>query len=180
MDTTNWEKIAVRGEGSSSRDSHSCVVIKDKMYIIGGLSCEAETNDVFEFDLTQEVWSKWPSEAVEEMKPRESHVSWSFEDRYVFVHGGTSEENLPMEESFICVLDVDKQELRRIENWENQGVGPCERESHSCSKMGDYWYFYGGRPVGTAAEDGAGAKVGGGKSVNSTGFDMGGKVPCGG
>ena len=53
------------------------------MYVIGGLSNDEETNDIFEFNMTQLRWSKWPADSVLDMTKRESHACINVDDQFL-------------------------------------------------------------------------------------------------
>lgn len=62
MTTYKWELVKTKGKSPAGRHSHSAVVVKDIMYIIGGTTSqdlflkEDSLNDIYMLDLKQLEW----------------------------------------------------------------------------------------------------------------------------
>lgn len=81
-----WEKLPQTKLKPKGRDSHSCVVIDNKMLFFGGRNINEVTNEVWVFDTTSQKFHKL-NIAGDVPCPRESHSSVLLQDMMV-VFGG--------------------------------------------------------------------------------------------
>ena len=90
-DLFKWKKICV--DAPKSRDSHTCVSIRDKeILMFGGSQDSISNNDLYKYSLSQKVWTKL--ESIGDIpSPREGHIALMFENDKMLVHGGINEES---------------------------------------------------------------------------------------
>ena len=88
LKTFHWIQPDVRGPVPKGRARHSAVIYEDKLFIIGGLSGEANTilDDICYLDLKTWTWSKTWS-----FIPRFDHSTWVHGSR-LFLFGGLGPE----------------------------------------------------------------------------------------
>lgn len=115
-ETKIWYKIDVgNGIQPNSRESHTCILLQDYIYIFGGqgnTNKKKETyyNDLFRLKISFEnevktgVWEKLKPKNNRLPSPRTSHSIIGYKNRYLIVVGGegyASESEGPNEEVFI-------------------------------------------------------------------------------
>ena len=71
--------------GPSRRFGYVSVVHNNKFVLFGGFDGARWLNDMFEFDLNTNVWSK--VEAKGNLPSVRSCPAWAKDDRYVYIHG---------------------------------------------------------------------------------------------
>ena len=77
----------------------------------------------------------------EYFEPRESHISFSYLDRFIIVHGGIMESNTKQP---IVVIDTREHYCFTLPKSRVTGYVPPVLESHSVAQTGSNYYIYGG------------------------------------
>jgi len=88
LETCNWKTITPKGQVMpQSRDSHCAVVYQGKMYILGGGDGKNRLNDMYEYDIASETWTK-VFYLGEVNAARAGHVACQFNDKLIIFGGG--------------------------------------------------------------------------------------------
>ena len=122
--------------GPSRRFGYVSVVHDNKFVLFGGFDGARWLNDMFEFDLQTNIWSK--VEAKGTLPSVRSCPAWAKDDRYVYIHGGYDGVERKAD-FFACDLSTY--------TWTElpcKGVAPSPRYFHSCCIHGNKLYTYGG------------------------------------
>ncbi|KFV67325.1 Leucine-zipper-like transcriptional regulator 1, partial [Dryobates pubescens] len=122
---TCWEEIEQSGEIPPSCCNFPVAVCKDKMFVFSGQSGAKITNNLFQFEFKEKIWTRIPTEHLLRGSPpppqrRYGHTMVAF-DRHLYVFGGAADNTLPNE---LHCYDVDSQ------TWEVIQPSPDRREQH--------------------------------------------------
>ena len=139
LESWDWTKLDSINKVPSPRDSHSCIVYSNKLYIFGGSSGNDSKNDMYEYDLSANSWKKL-EERGNVPSPREGHSACLLDNRYMVIYGGWNGE-----ETFDnCYLfDIPQKTWILVERM--LGIKPTPRESQSCCMVRRDMYFFGGQ-----------------------------------
>uniref|UniRef100_A0A4X2M4J1 Leucine zipper like post translational regulator 1 n=1 Tax=Vombatus ursinus TaxID=29139 RepID=A0A4X2M4J1_VOMUR len=107
---TCWEEIEQSGEIPPSCCNFPVAVCRDKMFVFSGQSGAKITNNLFQFEFRDKVWTRIPTEHLLRGSPpppqrRYGHTMVAF-DRHLYVFGGAADNTLPNE---LHCYDVDFQ-----------------------------------------------------------------------
>uniref|UniRef100_A0A8C4TKH6 Leucine zipper like post translational regulator 1 n=1 Tax=Erpetoichthys calabaricus TaxID=27687 RepID=A0A8C4TKH6_ERPCA len=107
---TSWEEIEQSGEIPPSCCNFPVAVCRDKMFVFSGQSGAKITNNLFQFEFKEKVWTRIPTEHLLRGSPpppqrRYGHTMVAF-DRHLYVFGGAADNTLPNE---LHCYDVDSQ-----------------------------------------------------------------------
>jgi N-acetylneuraminic acid mutarotase len=139
MENWDWTKLESVNKAPNSRDSHSCIVYQNKLYLFGGSGGNDSKNDMFEYDLAASTWKRIEARG-DAPSPREGHAACLFDEKYMVIYGGWNGE-----ETFNnCYLfDIPQRTWILVERM--IGTGPTPRESQSCCMVRRDMYFFGGQ-----------------------------------
>ncbi|NXP43606.1 LZTR1 regulator, partial [Heliornis fulica] len=126
---TCWEEIEQSGEIPPSCCNFPVAVCKDKMFVFSGQSGAKITNNLFQFEFKEKIWTRIPTEHLLRGSPpppqrRYGHTMVAF-DRHLYVFGGAADNTLPNE---LHCYDVDSQTWEVIQpspDSEMEGEIPC-------------------------------------------------------
>ena len=88
--------------GPSRRFGYVSVVHNNKFVLFGGFDGARWLNDMFEFDLNTNVWSK--VEAKGNLPSVRSCPAWAKDDRYVYIHGVSESYTFGGQYSMQCIM----------------------------------------------------------------------------
>ncbi|XP_053557629.1 leucine-zipper-like transcriptional regulator 1 isoform X2 [Bombina bombina] len=113
---TCWEEIEQSGEIPPSCCNFPVAVCRDKMFVFSGQSGAKITNNLFQFEFSEKVWTRIPTEHLLRGSPpppqrRYGHTMVAF-DRHLYVFGGAADNTLPNE---LHCYDVDSQSWEVIQ-----------------------------------------------------------------
>lgn len=91
LENWDWTKLEAVNKSPSPRDSQSCVIHNEKMYMFGGSNGNDSKNDMFEYDLTLNSWKKVEVKG-DIPSPREGHSACMFDNKYMIIYGGWNGE----------------------------------------------------------------------------------------
>jgi len=139
LENWDWTKLEPVNKAPNSRDSHSCIVHNNKLYIFGGSGGSDSKNDMYEYDLAASTWKRLDVKG-DVPSPREGHAACLFDEKYMVIYGGWNGE-----ETFNnCYLfDIPQKTWILVERM--LGQGPTPRESQSCCMVRRDMYFFGGQ-----------------------------------
>uniref|UniRef100_A0A8V5H334 Uncharacterized protein n=1 Tax=Melopsittacus undulatus TaxID=13146 RepID=A0A8V5H334_MELUD len=122
---TCWEEIEQSGEIPPSCCNFPVAVCKDKMFVFSGQSGAKITNNLFQFEFKEKIWTRIPTEHLLRGSPpppqrRYGHTMVAF-DRHLYVFGGAADNTLPNE---LHCYDVDSQTWEVIQPSPDSEVKP--------------------------------------------------------
>ncbi|NXD99091.1 LZTR1 regulator, partial [Chaetorhynchus papuensis] len=122
---TCWEEIEQSGEIPPSCCNFPVAVCKDKMFVFSGQSGAKITNNLFQFEFKEKIWTRIPTEHLLRGSPpppqrRYGHTMVAF-DRHLYVFGGAADNTLPNE---LHCYDVDSQTWEVIQPSPDSEVEP--------------------------------------------------------
>uniref|UniRef100_A0A8D2QR70 Leucine zipper like transcription regulator 1 n=1 Tax=Zosterops lateralis melanops TaxID=1220523 RepID=A0A8D2QR70_ZOSLA len=125
---TCWEEIEQSGEIPPSCCNFPVAVCKDKMFVFSGQSGAKITNNLFQFEFKEKIWTRIPTEHLLRGSPpppqrRYGHTMVAF-DRHLYVFGGAADNTLPNE---LHCYDVDSQTWEVIQPSPDSEVKPSNR-----------------------------------------------------
>ncbi|NWS80912.1 LZTR1 regulator, partial [Toxostoma redivivum] len=137
---TCWEEIEQSGEIPPSCCNFPVAVCKDKMFVFSGQSGAKITNNLFQFEFKEKIWTRIPTEHLLRGSPpppqrRYGHTMVAF-DRHLYVFGGAADNTLPNE---LHCYDVDSQTWEVIQpspDSEVQSYRFSQHSSASSSSLG--------------------------------------------
>ncbi|OXB72275.1 UNVERIFIED_CONTAM: hypothetical protein H355_003808 [Colinus virginianus] len=141
---TCWEEIEQSGEIPPSCCNFPVAVCKDKMFVFSGQSGAKITNNLFQFEFKEKIWTRIPTEHLLRGSPpppqrRYGHTMVAF-DRHLFVFGGAADNTLPNE---LHCYDVDSQTWEVIQPSPDSEL-PSGRLFHAAAVISDAMYIFGG------------------------------------
>ncbi|KAJ7421518.1 leucine-zipper-like transcriptional regulator 1 isoform X1 [Pitangus sulphuratus] len=159
---TCWEEIEQSGEIPPSCCNFPVAVCKDKMFVFSGQSGAKITNNLFQFEFKEKIWTRIPTEHLLRGSPpppqrRYGHTMVAF-DRHLYVFGGAADNTLPNE---LHCYDVDSQTWEVIQpspdsewmpggkisssvRFEGDDQLPSGRLFHAAAVISDAMYIFGG------------------------------------
>ncbi|XP_072455814.1 leucine-zipper-like transcriptional regulator 1 isoform X1 [Notamacropus eugenii] len=141
---TCWEEIEQSGEIPPSCCNFPVAVCRDKMFVFSGQSGAKITNNLFQFEFRDKVWTRIPTEHLLRGSPpppqrRYGHTMVAF-DRHLYVFGGAADNTLPNE---LHCYDVDFQTWEVIQPSPDSEL-PSGRLFHAAAVISDAMYIFGG------------------------------------
>uniref|UniRef100_A0A8C3L1D0 Leucine zipper like transcription regulator 1 n=1 Tax=Chrysolophus pictus TaxID=9089 RepID=A0A8C3L1D0_CHRPC len=136
---TCWEEIEQSGEIPPSCCNFPVAVCKDKMFVFSGQSGAKITNNLFQFEFKEKIWTRIPTEHLLRGSPpppqrRYGHTMVAF-DRHLYVFGGAADNTLPNE---LHCYDVDSQTWEVIQPSPDSEVKPSAFLSTQMSNFSCY------------------------------------------
>ncbi|CAI5777966.1 leucine-zipper-like transcriptional regulator 1 isoform X1 [Podarcis raffonei] len=143
-DLTCWEEIKQTGEIPPSCCNFPVAVCKEKMFVFSGQSGAKITNNLFQFEFKEKIWTRIPTEHLLRGSPpppqrRYGHTMVAF-DRHLYVFGGAADNTLPNE---LHCYDVDSQTWEVIQPSPDSEL-PTGRLFHAAAVICDAMYIFGG------------------------------------
>lgn len=142
----DWTKLESLNKSPGPRDSHSCTLFQNKMYLFGGSFGNDSKNDLFEYDLIGNSWKKLDVKG-DVPSPREGHLACILEEKYIVIYGGWNVESTYDD----CYL-FDIATKTWIKITKKSGTEPSPRESQSGCMIKNYIYLFGGQGNSTLKE----------------------------
>nr|XP_013052098.1 leucine-zipper-like transcriptional regulator 1 isoform X2 [Anser cygnoides] len=141
---TCWEEIEQSGEIPPSCCNFPVAVCKDKMFVFSGQSGAKITNNLFQFEFKEKIWTRIPTEHLLRGSPpppqrRYGHTMVAF-DRHLYVFGGAADNTLPNE---LHCYDVDSQTWEVVQPSPDSEL-PSGRLFHAAAVISDAMYIFGG------------------------------------
>ncbi|XP_054836084.1 leucine-zipper-like transcriptional regulator 1 isoform X2 [Eublepharis macularius] len=141
---TCWEEIKQSGEIPPSCCNFPVAVCKEKMFVFSGQSGAKITNNLFQFEFKEKIWTRIPTEHLLRGSPpppqrRYGHTMVAF-DRHLYVFGGAADNTLPNE---LHCYDVDSQTWEVIHPSPDSEL-PTGRLFHAAAVICDAMYIFGG------------------------------------
>ncbi|XP_053099564.1 leucine-zipper-like transcriptional regulator 1 isoform X1 [Hemicordylus capensis] len=141
---TCWEEIKQSGEIPPSCCNFPVAVCKEKMFVFSGQSGAKITNNLFQFEFKEKIWTRIPTEHLLRGSPpppqrRYGHTMVAF-DRHLYVFGGAADNTLPYE---LHCYDVDSQTWEVIQPSPDSEL-PTGRLFHAAAVISDAMYIFGG------------------------------------
>ncbi|XP_063153377.1 leucine-zipper-like transcriptional regulator 1 isoform X1 [Candoia aspera] len=141
---TCWEEIKQTGEIPPSCCNFPVAVCKEKMFVFSGQSGAKITNNLFQFEFKEKIWTRIPTEHLLRGSPpppqrRYGHTMVAF-DRHLYVFGGAADNTLPNE---LHCYDVDSQTWEVIQPSPDSEL-PTGRLFHAAAVICDAMYIFGG------------------------------------
>ncbi|XP_009070876.1 PREDICTED: leucine-zipper-like transcriptional regulator 1, partial [Acanthisitta chloris] len=141
---TCWDEIEQSGEIPPSCCNFPVAVCKDKMFVFSGQSGAKITNNLFQFEFKEKIWTRIPTEHLLRGSPpppqrRYGHTMVAF-DRHLYVFGGAADNTLPNE---LHCYDVDSQTWEVIQPSPDSEL-PSGRLFHAAAVISDAMYIFGG------------------------------------
>uniref|UniRef100_A0A8D0H4Z2 Leucine zipper like post translational regulator 1 n=1 Tax=Sphenodon punctatus TaxID=8508 RepID=A0A8D0H4Z2_SPHPU len=141
---TCWEEIKQSGEIPHSCCNFPVAVCKEKMFVFSGQSGAKITNNLFQFEFKEKIWTRIPTEHLLRGSPpppqrRYGHTMVAF-DRHLYVFGGAADNTLPNE---LHCYDVDSQTWEVIQPSPDSEL-PSGRLFHAAAVISDAMYIFGG------------------------------------
>ncbi|ETE69141.1 Leucine-zipper-like transcriptional regulator 1, partial [Ophiophagus hannah] len=143
-DLTCWEEIKQTGEIPPSCCNFPVAVCKERMFVFSGQSGAKITNNLFQFEFKEKIWTRIPTEHLLRGSPpppqrRYGHTMVAF-DRHLYVFGGAADNTLPNE---LHCYDVDSQTWEVIQPSPDSEL-PTGRLFHAAAVICDAMYIFGG------------------------------------
>ncbi|XP_077191273.1 leucine-zipper-like transcriptional regulator 1 [Paroedura picta] len=141
---TSWEEIKQSGEIPPSCCNFPVAVCKERMFVFSGQSGAKITNNLFQFEFKEKIWTRIPTEHLLRGSPpppqrRYGHTMVAF-DRHLYVFGGAADNTLPNE---LHCYDVDSQTWEVIHPSPDSEL-PIGRLFHAAAVICDAMYIFGG------------------------------------
>jgi Rab9 effector protein with kelch motifs len=114
LETLEWKIKGQKGVKPVSRDEHSVVLYNSSIYIFGGsLSKGPLSNDLWVYSVETEEWKKLEITGAKP-SPRSGHAACILDSK-MYVFGGISEENIRLNDLWVCNLDSSQWEEIKCE-----------------------------------------------------------------
>lgn len=139
LETMAWDTLVTTGQGPGPRDSHSAVILGQRMIVFGGTNGSKKVNDLHILDLSSKEWTR-PECRGTPPSPRESHTATLVGDEKLVIFGGSGEG----EGNYLNDLHVLDLRTMRWASPEVKGDTPAARDSHSAVAIGNKLIVYGG------------------------------------
>ena len=130
----SWIELIPDSPSPASRVGHSLTFLEGNLYLFGGKSEYAATNELYQYHTVANVWTKLQLSGPS--PPRLFHHSTISHDRKLFVFGGSL-----LSQFSLWVFDFDVFEWSRYKTAEG---GPMNRHSHSTVQKSGVVYMFGG------------------------------------
>ncbi|XP_027192931.1 uncharacterized protein [Cicer arietinum] len=133
FDTVNqtWSQPEIKGSPPTPRDSHTCSVIDEKLYVFGGTDGMNPLKDLHILDTSLQTWES-PIIRGEGPEAREGH-SAAVVGKRLFIFGGcgkSADNNNEVYYNDLYILNTETLVWMRATT---SGTPPSPRDSHTCS-----------------------------------------------
>ena len=142
MTIGEWIKIQPRGQLYSARTGHECIAHRQKIYLFGGTDDDDRKNDLYSYDIKQNLWEKLPQDSLDGSPAplaRSGAKGVYYQDK-LFYYGGYQKKS----GDFYNDIFAYNLHLRRWESIEPHGQCPSARTDHSCVLYEGSMYIFGG------------------------------------
>ncbi|CAM8978134.1 unnamed protein product [Rhodiola kirilowii] len=129
--TQIWSQPEMKGVPPTPRDSHTCNLIGDYLYVFGGTDGKRPLNDVHILDTIKNTWLS-PSVRGEGPEPREGH-SAAVVGRRLYIFGGCRKSGDGVHAIYYNDLYILNTETLTWRRTVTAGILPSPRDSHTCS-----------------------------------------------
>ncbi|XP_067650775.1 leucine-zipper-like transcriptional regulator 1 [Haliotis asinina] len=139
-----WEEVNQSGDIPPTCCNFALAVARDRMYVFSGQSGAKITNNLFEFNFKEKLWTRISTEHILRGAPpppekRYGHTMVAF-DRHLYVFGGATGQTLPNE---LHCFDLDSQTWSITDPSCDSQI-PAGRLFHAAAVVGDAMYIFGG------------------------------------
>ncbi|KAK3599084.1 hypothetical protein CHS0354_024412 [Potamilus streckersoni] len=143
-DCKAWEEVQQSGDIPPTCCNFALAVARDSMFVFSGQSGAKITNNLFQFNFNERMWTRISTEHILRGSPpppekRYGHTMVAF-DRNLYVFGGATGQTLPNE---LYCYDLDSQTWSVIEPSLDSQV-PAGRLFHASAVVSDAMYIFGG------------------------------------
>lgn len=139
-----WEEVAQTGDIPPTCCNFALAVARDAMFVFSGQSGAKITNNLFQFNFKDKLWTRISTEHILRGSPpppekRYGHTMVAF-DRHLYVFGGATGQTLPND---LHCFDLDSQTWSIIEP-SPESMIPAGRLFHAAAVVTDAMYVFGG------------------------------------
>ncbi|XP_061351969.1 uncharacterized protein LOC133296940 [Gastrolobium bilobum] len=127
----SWSQPVIKGLPPTPRDSHSCTLVGENLFVFGGTDGTKVLNDLHVLDTSSHTWIS-PTVRGEEPEPREGH-SAALVGKRLFVFGGCGKSADNIHEVYYNDLYILNTETFVWKCATTSGTAPSPRDSHTCS-----------------------------------------------
>ncbi|XP_014493373.1 rho GTPase-activating protein gacHH [Vigna radiata var. radiata] len=127
----SWSEPAIKGTPPTPRDSHSCSVVGDSLFVFGGTDGTRLLNDLHILDTSSHTWI-FPTVRGEAPEAREGHAAAVIGKR-LFVFGGCGRSANNTNDVYYNDLYILNTETYTWQRATTSGTPPSPRDSHTCS-----------------------------------------------
>ncbi|KAG5049572.1 hypothetical protein JHK85_010675 [Glycine max] len=127
----SWSEPAIKGPPPTPRDSHSCTVIGDSLFVFGGTDGSKLLNDLHILDTSSHTWV-FPTVRGEAPDAREGHDA-ALVGKRLFMFGGCGRSADNINEVYYNDLYILNTELFVWNRATTSGTPPSPRDGHTCS-----------------------------------------------
>jgi hypothetical protein len=143
-----WRTVQVEGAAPEPRAYHTAVHLGDKLFIFGGWKGDEFINDLSVLEARREKEGagfrfSWTTTAATGVPPgpRAYHTAVELDGDKVVIFGGWGAQDFCAD---VAVLRVAEGEQPAWETLSIAGPGPKARAAHTCTRVGDLLYVFGG------------------------------------
>lgn len=145
LETFNCEKKpgkTAKGKPPGPLESHTAVLMGDKIYVFGGYVGAKRSSKLFEYEIATNTWKEIAGKQGENLAERANH-SAVVSDGAMYIFGGTGIESEPLPDLWKYTFatetwDEIKPKEEEKKNW------PEARSGHSAVMNQDVMYIFGG------------------------------------
>ncbi|XP_060568676.1 leucine-zipper-like transcriptional regulator 1 [Ruditapes philippinarum] len=139
-----WEEVDQTGDIPPTCCNFALAVARDAMFVFSGQSGAKITNNLFQFNFKENLWTRISTEHILRGSPpppekRYGHTMVAF-DRHLYVFGGATGQTLPND---LHCFDLDSQTWSIIEPSPESTI-PAGRLFHAAAVVTDAMYVFGG------------------------------------
>ncbi|XP_053375125.1 leucine-zipper-like transcriptional regulator 1 [Mercenaria mercenaria] len=139
-----WEEVDQTGDIPPTCCNFALAVARDAMFVFSGQSGAKITNNLFQFNFKENLWTRISTEHILRGSPpppekRYGHTMVAF-DRHLYVFGGATGQTLPND---LHCFDLDSQTWSIIEP-SPESMIPAGRLFHAAAVVTDAMYVFGG------------------------------------
>nr|KYP49534.1 Rab9 effector protein with Kelch [Cajanus cajan] len=127
----SWGEPEINGPPPTPRDSHSCTVVGDNLFVFGGTDGTNLLKDLCILDTSSHTWI-CPTVRGEAPEAREGHAA-ALVGKRLFVFGGCGRSADNINEVYYNDLYILNTETFVWNRATTSGTSPSPRDSHSCS-----------------------------------------------
>lgn len=146
-DVSEWELVQTTGRGPG-RISHHTVSVRPTKEVIfyGGLKGEDSNSEIFLFNPNTNAWlTVNPSNASEQVLPRDDHVMSDLSDGSFLVYGGFVNGSRVNELAKFSMANAQTINANMLQECEVSDTSPKPRASLSSASYNDKYYIFGGQ-----------------------------------
>ncbi|RDX82475.1 tea1, partial [Mucuna pruriens] len=137
-----WSELVTKGAPPSPRDSHSCTVVGDNLFVFGGTDGNVPLRDLHVLDTSSHTWI-FPTVRGDLPEAREGHGAAAVGKR-LFVFGGCGRSADNINEVYYNDLYILNTEMFIWMRATTSGTPPSPRDCHSCSSWKNKLIVLGG------------------------------------